>query len=362
MYNIFEGGQAVRIIMPEPLQITEFKVPELNLTSRLVEVKLPNLDVKLSIPSSRAVLPPSTPASAGSNRSSSHSRIFDTPSRAVLSEYQKQRDWENRVSTAEGTVRAKRPASRNALKQAGSHKVLSRPGSTSSLRRPSCSGFSTPSLPSSARSNQSSASSLHAEQINSPELVISQVQAGIDPALVDGTHFPKIPDRKRQLSVPCLHQHKTEATSQHHDPVKTADELLNRRLGSRAPKSSSTAPRPPRPEEARPEEKMRWRLYQESLHAEEKELSERLSSIRALLDDPEDQHNMERPSHEKLASAIELSLRGVRSRKDSRSSSKIAVVEPAQPRILLDEHERPYAQYDHGVKICAWHGTAVEAA
>lgn len=354
--------------MPELLQIDEVKVPELNLTSRLVEVKLPNLDVKLSIPSSRAGLPPSAPASAGSNRSSSHSRI-DTPSSAAMSEYQKQRDWENRASTAEGTVRAKRPASknRNALKQAGSHKVLSRPGSTSSLRRPVGSGFSTPSLPSSARSNESYAS----EQLNSPELVISQAQAGTDPLPVDETQFPRLlqgagPDRKRQLSMPCLHQDKTEVSSQlrmqHQDPIKAAEELLNRRLGSRAPHSSSMAPRPPRQEEARPEEKMRWRLYQESLHAEEKELSERLSSLRALLDDPEDQLNSERPSREKLASAIEISLRGARSRKGSRSSSKIAVAEPAPPRILLDERERHYAQYDHGVKICAWHGTAVEAA
>jgi len=356
--------------MPEHLQIHEVKVPDLNITSSLVEIKLPDFDVKLSIPSARASRPPSAPASAGSNRSSSCSRIDALP-RAVMSEYQKQRDWENRAATSGGTVRvrANRPASGNALRQAGSHKVLHRPGSNQSLRQPAGSGFSTPVLPNSARSNQSSASSLQAEFLESPELVISQVRAGIDPVHVD--EYPRLlqgagPARKRQSSLPCLHQDKKEVTGlarvQHQDPVKAAEALLNRHLGSRAPRSSSRAPLPARREEAPPEEKMRRRLYQERLQAEENELSERLSSLRVLLDDPDEQLNSERPSREKLAGAIEISLRGVRSRKENRSGSKIAVAEPAQPDIVLDDRKRHYAQYDHGVKICAWHGSAVEAA
>eukprot|EP00930_Biecheleria_cincta_P068137 TRINITY_DN5527_c0_g1_i4.p1 TRINITY_DN5527_c0_g1~~TRINITY_DN5527_c0_g1_i4.p1 ORF type:complete len:375 (+),score=65.80 TRINITY_DN5527_c0_g1_i4:53-1126(+) len=357
--------------MPDHLQLHEVKVPDLNITSRLVEVKLPDLDVKLSIPSTGASLPLSAQSFAGSNRSSSCSRI-EAPPRAVLSEYQKQRDWEDRAANAGGTVRVRgnRPASGNALKQAASHKVFHRPGSNHSLRQPAGSGVSTPVLLSSARSNQSSASSLQAEFLDSPELVISQVHAGSDTLHVDETQYPRLlqgagTDRKRQSSLPCLHQNK-EATgqvrTQHQDPVKAAEALLNRHLGSRAPRSSSRAPLPPRREEARPEEKMRWRLYQESLQAEENQLSERLSSLRALLDDPEKQLNSERPSHEKLAGAIEISLRGVRSRQENRPGSKVAVAEPAQPEILLDDRQRYYSQYDHGVKICAWHGSAVEAA
>lgn len=140
------------------------------------------------------------------------------------------------------------------------------------------------------------------------------------------------------------------------DPIQTAHDLLQKRLGLRV---QSSLPRLPEPAEEPPEEMLRRRLHKEKWAAERDELLERIALIRQQLHSPVQQDREVTQSREKLKDALDLSLQGLLSLLEEGEGPRKAVAKAAVPELLCEagKDEQPFALYKHSVKICAWrHG------
>lgn len=137
------------------------------------------------------------------------------------------------------------------------------------------------------------------------------------------------------------------------DPVQTAHDLLQKRLGLRV---QSSLPRLPEPPEEPPEEMLRRRLHREKWAADRDELLEHIALIREQLHSPVQQDREVTQSREKLKDALDLSLQGLLSLLEEGKGPRKAVAEDAVPELLRQAgtDEKPFASYKHSVKICSW--------